>query len=358
MTLIVLEHMSIKLGEFSLLDIDLRISKGEYLVIMGPSGAGKTILLETIAGLRFPDSGRILLGGIDAGTILPENRHIAIVYQDYSLFPHMTAFENIAFGLRLRRVAEPETEQQVQSLLREFNISHLIHQYPSSMSGGEQQRVALARALAVKPEILLLDEPFAALDPRTRDECMRVMLAIKKSQNLTILHVSHSREEANSVSDRIALIIGGSIVQIGSADDIFRVPKSPAAAKYTGIDNIFKGKVLRVDGTSSTLDIDGHQIVMNSSAPAGAFVTVCISGEHISLAEEPHVTGDTAVNAVSGIVTDILPMENSLKIRIGGILPLTIIAKRNDGRTRLPLQGEHCVAVFRPEDVHLLEEGV
>ena len=358
MTLIVLEHMSISLGEFSLHDIDLRISKGEYLVIMGPSGAGKTILLETIAGLRLPDSGRFLLGGIDASTILPENRHIALVYQDYSLFPHMTAFENIAFGLRLRRVAESETEQRVHSLLREFNISHLIHQYPSSMSGGEQQRVALARALAVKPEILLLDEPFAALDPHTREECMRVMLAIKKSQNLTILHVSHSREDATSVSDRIALIIGGTIVQIGSADDIFHSPRSPAAAKYTGIDNIFKGKVLRVDGTSSTLDIDGHQIVMNGIAPVGAFVTVCIAGEHISLGEEPHVTVDTPLNAISGIVTDILPMEKSVKIRIAGTLPLTIIAKRNDGRTRLPLQGEHGVAVFHPEDVRLLEEGV
>ena len=356
--MIVLEHMSITLGEFSLLDVDLRISKGEYLVIMGPSGAGKTILLETIAGLRFPDSGRILLGGIDAGTILPENRHIAIVYQDYSLFPHMTAFENIAFGLRLRRAAEPEIGQRVKSLLKEFNISHLIHQYPSSMSGGEQQRVALARALAVKPEILLLDEPFAALDPHTRDECMRVVLAIKKSENLTILHVSHSREEANSVSDRIALIIGGSLIQIGSADDIFRSPKSPAAAKYAGIDNIFKGKVISGDGTSSILDIDGHQLVMKGIAPVGAFVTVCIAGEYISLAEEPHVTVDTSLNAVSGIVTDILPGENSLKIRIGGILPLTIVAKKNDRHTRLPLPGEHCVAVFRPDDVHLLEEGV
>ena len=356
--MIVLEQVSLALGEFILRDVDLRISKGEYLVIMGPSGAGKTVLLETIAGLRFPDSGRILLDGNDASDLPPEKRRIAIVYQDYSLFPHMTAFENIAYGLRLQPVTKPETEQRVRSLLKEFNIAHLIDHYPSSMSGGEQQRVAIARALAVKPKILLLDEPFSALDPQTREECMRMMLEVKKSQNLTIVQVSHSREEAYGVSDRVALIIGGCITQTGSADDIFRAPKSPAAAEYAGIDNIFRGKVLRGDGTSSTLDIDGHQIVMKGIAPVGAFVTVCIAGEHISLAEEPHVTGDTAVNAVSGIVTDILPMENSLKIRIGGILPLTIIAKRNDGRTRLPLQGEHCVAVFRPEDVHLLEEGV
>jgi molybdate/tungstate transport system ATP-binding protein len=358
MTMIALEQVSLALGEFSLQDVNLRISKGEYLVILGPSGAGKTVLLETIAGLRTPDGGRILLGGIDSRSIPLENRRIAIVYQDYSLFPHMTAYENIAFGLRLRRVTEPETDRRVRTLLSEFTITYLTDHYPSSMSGGEQQRVALARALAVKPEILLLDEPFAALDPRTREECMRMILAVKRSQNLTILQVSHSREEAFGISDRVALIIGGSIVQTGSADEIFRTPRSPAAAKYAGIDNIFRGKVLSCNGTSSTIDIGGHTITLDSIAPVGAFVTVCISGEHISLVEEPGVTGDTGLNAVFGIVTDILPMEHSLKIRISGMLPLTAVVKRNNGLSHLPSQGEPRVALFRPEDVHLLEEGV
>jgi molybdate/tungstate transport system ATP-binding protein len=358
MTMIVLEQVSLALGEFSLHNVDLRISKGEYLVIMGPSGAGKTVLLETIAGLRFPDSGRILIDGTDSSGIPPEKRRIAIVYQDYSLFPHMTAFENIAFGLRLQRIAEPETEQRVRSLLKEFSIAYLIDHYPSSMSGGEQQRVALARALAVKPDILLLDEPFAALDPRTREECMRMMLAVKKSQNLTILQVSHSREEAYGVSDRVVLLIGGSIVQTGSADNIFRTPRSSAGARYAGIDNIFRGTVLSCDGTSSAIGIEGHQIILKGTAPVGSSVTIGIAGEHVSLAEESHVTVDTALNAVSGIVTGILPMEHSVKIHIEGPLPLTAVVKRNEGLTQIPLKGEHRVAIFRPEDVHLLEEGV
>ncbi len=241
--MIVLEQISLSVGDFSLHDVDLRINRGEYLVIMGPSGAGKTVLLETIAGLRFPDYGRILLNGIDVSSLPPEKRRIAIVYQDYSLFPHMTAFENIAFGLRLRNITEPEIDQRVRSLLREFTIDHLMDRYPSSMSGGEQQRVALARALAVKPDILLLDEPFSALDPSSREECMRMMLAVKKSQDLTIVQVSHSRDEAYGVSDRVALIIEGSLVQTGSADDIFHSPRSQAAAKFAGIDNIFSGTV-------------------------------------------------------------------------------------------------------------------
>jgi molybdate/tungstate transport system ATP-binding protein len=358
MAMIVLEQVSLALGEFSLHDIDLRIRKGEYLIIMGPSGAGKTVLLETIAGLRFPDRGKIILDGFDASGIPPEKRRIAIVYQDYSLFPHMTAFENIAFGLRLQRVAEPETEQRVRSLLKEFNIAHLVDIYPSSMSGGEQQRVALARALAVKPDILLLDEPFAALDPQTREECMTMMLGVKKSQNLTILQVSHSREEAYGVGDRVALIINGSILQTGSADDIFHTPRSPAAAKYAGIDNIFSGTVLSCDGTSSTVGIEGRQITLKGTAPVGASVTIGIAGEHVFLAEGPHYTGDTAWNAVSGVVIDIFPMEYAVKIRIVGELPLTAVVKRNDGLTQIPLKGEQRLAVFRPEDVHLLEEGV
>jgi ABC-type Fe3+/spermidine/putrescine transport system ATPase subunit len=357
MSMIALEHLSLTLEGFSLHDIDLHISTGEYLVIVGPSGAGKTVLLETIAGLRSPDSGRILLGGRDAGSIPAEDRRIAIVYQDYSLFPHMTAFENIAFGLRLRGIAEPEIRQRVRSLLTEFNIDHLTDHYPFSMSGGEQQRVALARALAVKPDILLLDEPFAALDPRTREECMRMMLAVKKSQGLTIIQVSHAREEAYGVSDRVALIIDGRVVQTGSADDIFCNPRSPAAAHYAGIDNIFRGTVIRCDGTFSVLDVDGHQITLESNAPVGSSVTIGIAGDLVSLVEEPRVIVDTALNAVSGTVTDILPMEHSVKIRIGGVLPVTAVVERNAGLTPLPAPGEQRIALFRPRDVHLLEGG-
>jgi molybdate/tungstate transport system ATP-binding protein len=355
--MIALEYLSLAVGDFSLRDIELRIDSGEYLVIMGPSGAGKTVLLETIAGLRFPDFGRILLNGIDVSTIPPEKRRIAIVYQDYSLFPHMTAFENIAFGLRLRNITESETDQRVRSLLREFNIDHLTDRYPSSLSGGEQQRLALARALAVKPDILLLDEPFSALDPSTREECMRMVLALKKSQDLTIVQVSHSREEAYSVSDRVVLIIDGSIVQTGSADDIFHAPRSPAAAKYAGIDNIFMGMVLKCDGTHSLIDILGHHINVYGTAEAGDLVSVCIAGEHITLVEEPPAPFETALNAVSGTVSDILAFEKSVKIRISGGLPMTAVVKQKNGRVTAPPLGKQCIAIFHPQHVRILTGG-
>ena len=354
--MITLEHVSITLGDFSLYSVDLHINRGEYFMFMGPSGSGKTVLLEIIAGLRTPDSGGILLGGIDAGIIPLENKGISIVYQDYSLFPHMTAFENIAFGLRLRRIAEPEIGQRVRSLLSEFNIIHLTDHYPSSMSGGEQQRVALARALAVQPEILLLDEPFAALDPRSREECMRMMLAVKESQNLTIIQVSHSREEAFGVSDRVALLIDGSIIQTGSADEIFHDPRTTAAAKYAGIDNIFGGIVLGTDGASSRVNINGHQITIRGISQVGSPVSLYICGEHITLVEKVNSLTDSSTNTVEVTVSEILPMEHMVKIHLVGAISLTAVIKRYDGSMPLPSLGDHIVALFRAEDVHLLDE--
>jgi molybdate/tungstate transport system ATP-binding protein len=356
--MIALEQVSLALGEFSLRDINLSIGRGEYLVIMGPSGAGKTVLLETIAGLRTPDEGKISFSQRDMSGVPPEHRGTALVYQDYSLFPHMTAAENIGFGLKMQKRPAPEIRDRVDSLLADFGISSLKDRYPGSLSGGEQQRVAIARALAVRPEILLLDEPFAALDPQTREECMRMMLEVKKSRTLTILQVSHSREEAYGVSDRVALIIGGSIVQTGSADDIFRTPQTVSAAKYAGIDNIFRGRVIRCDDHTSTVDINDHQVTLRSSAPVGAGVTISIAGELVSLIEDPRGIADTSMNAVSGVVADILPGEHSIKIRIEGALSLTAVIKMNNGLTPLPVRGEHRVAIFRPEDVHLLEEEV
>ncbi len=353
--MIALEHVSVRLGEFSLHDVNLRINRGEYTVIMGPSGAGKTVLLETIAGLRKMDSGRIFLNGNDTSYVPPEHRHIAIVYQDYSLFPHMTVAENIAYGLKIQKRSALEISKQVDELLSDFMLSSLKNRYPGSLSGGEQQRVALARALAVKPDILLLDEPFAALDPHTREECMQMMLAVQKSQNLTILQVSHSREEAYSVGDRIVLLINGIIVQTGSAHEIFHSPLSPAAAEYAGMDNIFKGTVLRIDGSFCTVDINGHEITFRGNANVGSKVSLYIPGELVTLVRTGNAIG-ASLNTVQGKVSDILSREYTIKIRLDSVIPLTAVIKRDDGQLWLPSPGEHCVAFFRPEDVHFLEE--
>lgn len=354
--MIALEQVSLTLGEFTLRDITLRIKKGEYLVILGPSGAGKTVLLEVIAGLRAVDSGTVSINGRDVSGVLPEHRGTALVYQDYSLFPHMTAAENIAYGLKIQRKSVQEITKRVDAMLADLGISSLKHRYPASLSGGEQQRVAIARALAVKPQILLLDEPFAALDPGTREECMRLMMAVKKSQGLTIIQVSHSREEAYGLSDRVALIIDGSLIQTGTADSIFHDPQSPAAAKYAGIDNIFRGTILSCDGTYSVVESEGHQIILKGIAQVGTLVTICIAAENISIARELQVSADNRINTLSGIVSDILPMEQCQKIRIAGGIHLNVVVKQKNGSVYTPVVGDPCVAFIQPENVRLLEE--
>ncbi len=351
--MIALEHLSLTLGEFSLHDIDLHIGRGEYLVILGPSGAGKTVLLETIAGLRSPSGGTILIDGQDVSGIPPEKRGIAIVYQDYSLFPHMTAYENIAYGLRLRQYPKSGIESRVQALLARFEIPDLPGRYPSSLSGGEQQRVALARALASEPAVLLLDEPFAALDPRTQEECMRILLSVKREKGLTVVQVSHAREEAFALADRAVLIIGGRIVQTGPVEEIFHHPRTAAAARYAGIENILQGTVVWSDSTSLVMKAGDQQVTVQGSATVGSAVTACIPGDRITLVRKPRVTIDTSVNAVSATVADVLRMEHGVKVRLDGTIPLTVSV--GDGSQYPYSRGEQVIALFSPGDVQLLQ---
>ncbi len=285
-------------GGFSLRDVNLCISKYEYHILLGPSGAGKTVLLETIAGLRFPDSGRILLGGIDASGILPENRRIAIVYQDYSLFPHMTAFENIAFGLRLRRIAETEIEKRVNDLLKEFNIASRTDQYPSSMSGGEQQRVAIARALATDPSVLLLDEPFASLDPRSCEECVRVMQDLKDTRSITILQVSHSGDEAYALADKVIVLIGGKVEQTGTPDEIFSHPASKEIARFTGMENVMAGTVTTDGFGCSRISIGSAAILLHRTYPDGAWISIGIPAGCIRVVAEQQISDDQGMNCI------------------------------------------------------------
>ncbi|MBT8508152.1 hypothetical protein AZH53_07010 [Methanomicrobiaceae archaeon CYW5] len=237
------DGVSLKLGEFSLQDVSLHIHRGEYFFIIGPSGAGKTVLLEAIAGLHKPDDGRILLRHNDVRNTPPEERRISLMYQDYSLFPHMTVEENISFGLKMQQVPPEKSKERVCEIMERFGITALAHRLPRTMSGGEQQRVALARALVVEPDVLLLDEPLAALDPLTRDFFIIELARIREEYGLTVVHVSHSREEALRLATRVAVIIDGHLVAEGTREEIFSAPPIREVARFVGMENIFDGSV-------------------------------------------------------------------------------------------------------------------
>jgi sulfate/thiosulfate transport system ATP-binding protein len=237
-----------KFGQFIALDhVDLKIPSGELVALLGPSGSGKTTLLRIIAGLEFADSGAILFDGEDTTHRNARDRRVGFVFQHYALFRHMTVFENIAFGLKVRpRNLRPSKEQihsKVHELLSLIQLKNLSGRYPSQLSGGQRQRVALARALAVQPSVLLLDEPFGSLDAKVRVELRRWLRQLHDEVHITSVFVTHDQEEALEVSDRVAVMNEGRIEQVGSPDDVYHRPVTPFVYNFLGNVNLFHGRV-------------------------------------------------------------------------------------------------------------------
>ncbi|WP_456423654.1 ATP-binding cassette domain-containing protein, partial [Thermococcus sp.] len=201
------EYISKDWGDFHLRGITFEVKDGEYFIILGPSGAGKTVLLEIIAGIIEPDRGSVHLNGRDVTDLPPEKRGLAYIPQNYALFPNMSVFDNIAFGLKVRKLPKAEIERKVREIAEVLGISHLLHRKPGTLSGGESQRVAIARALVIEPPLILLDEPFANLDVQTRAKLMREMKRWRKELGFTALHVTHSFEEAISLGDRVGVML-------------------------------------------------------------------------------------------------------------------------------------------------------
>jgi ABC-type Fe3+/spermidine/putrescine transport system ATPase subunit len=238
-----LEGIDVKLGDFRLREISLNVKPGTYLALLGPTGTGKTVLLETIAGVYRPTHGYIYVKGRDVTHLAPEARHLGIVYQDYALFPHLTVFQNIAFGLRLKGVPDRTVIGEVEKMARFLDIAALLKRRPTRLSGGERQRVALARALVMDPYVLLLDEPLGALDRAIRGRIQNELKRIHTELGVTILHITHDLEEAFFLADRMAVMKDGSILQEGTPDEVCRRPRNRHVAELVGIENLIAARV-------------------------------------------------------------------------------------------------------------------
>lgn len=351
--MIALDDLSVTIGSFRLNGITLHAGDGEYFVLLGPSGAGKTVLLEVIAGLRAADTGRVTINARDMAGVKPEHRGIALVYQDYSLFPHLTAAENIAYGMQVRSRPDHEIRKRVDELLADFGISHLGQRYPGSLSGGEQQRVAIARALATNPSVLLLDEPFASLDPRVCDECIRVMQDLKDTRSVTIIQVSHSHEEAYSLADRVAVLLGGRIKQTGTPDEIFRTPASEEVARFVGIDNVMTGVVTNRAGCSR-ITAGSLAIKLPASFPEGTVVTIGIPADCIRVLPVHPEFDEPGSTAITCEVRRVTPGRDCFRIELDGVVPLTsILGRQGPGDGIVPARGTQVCAVFRDTDVRV-----
>jgi len=223
-----------------LANITLSVQSGELLTLLGPSGSGKTTLLRLAGGFEHPDSGRILLGGQDVSHLPPYQRRVNTVFQSYALFPHLNVLGNVAFGLQNLRLGQAETEQRVRAALDMVQLAGCEGRFPSQLSGGQQQRVALARALVMRPAVLLLDEPFGALDAKLRLQMQRELKALQRRLGLAFVFVTHDQEEALSLSDRVALLHQGGLEQLGRPDELYGTPHTRFAAEFMGFQNILE----------------------------------------------------------------------------------------------------------------------
>jgi sulfate/thiosulfate transport system ATP-binding protein len=242
------QHIRKQFGQFTALDdVSLAFPNGQLTALLGPSGCGKTTLLRIIAGLESPDSGAVLLDGEDASTRHVRERQVGFVFQHYALFKHMTVFENVAFGLRVRPRRERPSEQQIRDKVRQLlelvQLDWIADRYPPQLSGGQRQRIALARALAVEPRVLLLDEPFGALDAKVRKELRRWLRRLHDELHVTSIFVTHDQEEALEVADQVVLMNKGRVEQLGTPDQVYNHPASPFVYGFLGNVNLFHGRV-------------------------------------------------------------------------------------------------------------------
>ena len=292
-------------------DINLDFKDGELVALLGPSGCGKTTLLRIIAGLEQADSGRIIIRGEDASDLHVRERHVGFVFQHYALFRHMTVFENVAFGLRVKprrqRPAESEIQRRVNELLELVQLGHVAKRFPTQLSGGQRQRVALARALAVQPKLLLLDEPFGALDAQVRKELRRWLRELHDELHVTSLFVTHDQEEALEVAARVVLMNAGRVEQIGSPAEVYDQPATPFVHRFLGSVNLFHGRVSEQGLGIGNETLNGHVPAhLSHGSAAVAFVRP----------HELEILPEHSGIGISANVVRLLPMGSRIRVEL------------------------------------------
>jgi putative spermidine/putrescine transport system ATP-binding protein len=272
---------------YAVQDFNLDIDKGEFVSFLGPSGCGKTTTLRMVAGFEIPTSGKITLDGADITNKAPNQRHVGMVFQSYALFPNMTVSQNIGFGLRVRKEKESDVKDRVKEMISLINLEKHADKYPFQLSGGQQQRVSLARALAIRPNVLLLDEPLSALDAKIRVSLRAEIRSIQKRLGITAIFVTHDQEEALSISDRIVVMYDGNVEQVGTPFDIYNFPRTSFVANFVGSLNTAAAEV--VDPEKGLLNMDGVQLVSAAKMDGlrkGDQVRIAIRPERFSFAAD------------------------------------------------------------------------
>ena len=351
--MITIENLNIRLGEFNLHDINLQINEGEYFVLLGPTGAGKSVLLECIAGIYKQNSGGLLIAGSDVTDQYPEERNLGYVPQDYALFPNMTVRQNISYGLKARKTPAPEIGVKVSAMMDRLGIIHLEHRLPLNLSGGEKQRVALGRALITEPGLLLLDEPLSALDENLRARLADDLLKIQRDANRTFLHVCHSFDEASFVADRIAIMRQGIIEQVGTIQEILAKPSSLFIAEFTRMRNFHEGIAERENGGCRITTSSGSVLYSTEKAFEGP-VTFGIRPEEIAISYDN--TGGNDANHLKAAVVGLRFRPSYLEVELDAGFTIIAYCQRNSDLSKRIAEGNNLWIHLRPEAVAVFQK--
>ena len=350
-----LRNVTKRFGAYEALkDANFEIRAGEFVTFLGPSGCGKTTCLRLISGFDTPTSGQILLDGKDVTLEPPYRRDVNQVFQNYALFPHLTIYENIAFGLRMKKVPAAQIRERVDRVVKMTSLEAFIDRKPAQLSGGQRQRVALARAIVCEPKVLLLDEPLSALDAKLRTQMRVELKQLQKKLGITFIFVTHDQEEALTMSDRVAVINTGRVEQIGTVNEIYYKPATRFVASFIGESNIVEAEILRSEGEFLHCRLEGglELDVRTPNPPAHSQILLSLRPEKIRLTRENHggrnsFPGTIEMEIFKGAVDD-------LTISVQGGLQLGAVLT-NDGQAESDLhEGERVFARIQPEDIHII----
>ncbi len=352
--MISIRNLCVEIGDFNLKNANIDVLDGEYMVMLGPTGAGKTVIIESIAGLYPLKGGQVLLRGMDVTGLPPDKRRISIVYQDHALFPHLSVRENILFGLKVRKVEKKKQEMMLEKVVSLLSISSLLHRSPPTLSGGERQKSAMARALCVEPDLLLLDEPLSALDPKSREDVQEKLVHIKRSLKLTTVHVTHDFEEAIALGDRICVIGEGEVKQTGLPEGIFRRPDSEFVARFAMARNIFTGStVVAKEGKGCQFRTDG--VTFNAMDGVKEANRAVVRPEEVVVSVNPPEEGKME-NVFSGQISGISDRGATFLITVDLPPLISILITRREFMHLNPAMGKMAHVGFPASAVHLFHE--
>jgi ABC-type Fe3+/spermidine/putrescine transport system ATPase subunit len=362
--LISIRDLNLKLGEFSLINVNLEIKQGEYFVVLGPTGAGKTLIIESIAGLLRPDKGEVWIAGTNVTKFRPEDRRIGYLPQDYALFPHLSVRKNIAFGMKLARRPNSFITARVTELASILGITHLLERDVIHLSGGECQRAGLARALAIEPKVLLLDEPLSALDEQTRENICGELRRVHEEFGTTTVHISHSFEETLALADRIAIMNAGRIEQIGPPAIVMSQPKNEFVAGFVRCQNVLAGKALP-EGSLTRVELENAAVY--STCKVSGEASIVVRPENIELSLSP--PAQSRMNVFRGKVNFVMDKGALIRVDLSALAAVkgsenspakvnfTALCARKQSEVLALTIGQELYLSFDPSAVHIINKN-